>query len=212
VKFSDTEFGEFFYRSVKEDIEKVDLLLEGFHQYLLISAPLKKENTVHRLIEEALKKYQIQLKEKKVALSKRYERGLPETIVPDEPLRYIINSIFQYGVKAITPNGDMEVSTRDFMTQREVDVGLRKKERCIEVRVVFTGDSRPGEPFKEGPIFHKEEPLDLILRLVEEVVRRNRGVMEFNTDEKRVKTFLSVRVPAERREIFFYQSIDQLVN
>ncbi|MGZ3533719.1 MAG: hypothetical protein ACXU9K_00675 [Thermodesulfobacteriota bacterium] len=38
---------------------------------------------MHRLIEEVLRKYQVQLNEKGVRLSKKYEKDLPETIVPD---------------------------------------------------------------------------------------------------------------------------------
>jgi hypothetical protein len=61
AKFSDKEFGEFFYRSVTKDTGKVNLLLEGFLQYLLVNTSLKKKDTIHRLIEEVLKKYQVQL-------------------------------------------------------------------------------------------------------------------------------------------------------
>ena len=74
AKFSDKEFGEFFNRSVKKDIGKIDLLLESFLKYLAVNTPLKKKDTVHRLIEEVLDKYQVQLEEKGVKLSKKFER------------------------------------------------------------------------------------------------------------------------------------------
>ena len=56
VKLGDREFGELFYRSVTKDIGEADLLLEGFLKYLVVNTPLKKKDTIHRMIEEALEK------------------------------------------------------------------------------------------------------------------------------------------------------------
>jgi signal transduction histidine kinase len=208
VKFSDQEFGDFFYRSVTKDIGETNFLLEVFSQYLSINTPLKKKDTVHKLIEEVLKKYHVQLKERGIKLSKKFEKDLPETIVPDEPLRYILNSILQYGVKSVTPNGDMEFLTKSFILRGEMGAGqpvLKKDMRTIEIKVFFTGYKKPSEPFEESRIFHEEEQLNLILRLVKEVVRKHRGIMEFETDKKKEKALICIRFPAERREVVYYQ-------
>ena len=50
------------------------------------ATPVKKTNTVHTLIEKALKKHQLTLEQKKVKIFKRLEGDLPETTVPDEHL------------------------------------------------------------------------------------------------------------------------------
>jgi len=215
AKFSDKEFGEFFNRSVKKDIGKIDLLLESFLKYLAVNTPLKKKDTVHRLIEEVLDKYQVQLEEKGVKLSKKFEKDLPETIVPDEALRYILNSILQYGVNSVTSNGDIGLLTQSFILQGEEDadqVMLTKDGRYTEIKLVFSGYKKVSERFEEIAVVHKEEPSDLILRLVKEVVRKNRGIMKFETDEKKGKTFISIRFPSERREIVHYQPINQFMN
>ena len=215
TKISDREFGDFFYRSVKEDILKADLLLEGFLQYLFINNPLKKKDTVHRMMEEVLKDYQGQLGKKGVKLSRKYEEGLPETIIPDAPLRYILNAVLQYVVNSVTPDGDMEFLTGSFILQRDPGAGrgvLRKGERYIEIKVFFTSCKKMGRQFKESPIFQKEEPLDLLLQLAQEVVRENRGTMRFETDEKEGNTSISIRFPSERREIVYYQSVNQFMH
>ena len=215
TKFSGKELGDFFYRSVIKDIGETDLLLEGFLQYLLISNPLKKKGTVNRLIEEVSKKYQVQLEAKRIKLSRKYEEDLPETIIPDEPLRYILNSILQYGVNSVTPDGDMEFLTQSFIFQREAGArhgALRKDERHIEISLVFTGYKKWGEPSQESPVIQEEEPLSLMLRLVKEVVQKNQGIMRFETDEKKGITFISLRFPSERREIVHYQPIDRFMN
>ncbi len=214
AKSADKEWGGFCY-SIMKDIGETDLLLEAFLQYLFVNTPLKKKDTVHKLIDELLKKNQVQLEAKRVNLSKSYEEGLPETIIPNEPLKYILNAILQYGVKAIAPHGDMECSTRSLLFRGEVSAGqkvLRKGERYIEIKVVFSAYKKRGRLFGESQGVHQGGPLDLMLRLAEEVVRKNRGIMEFKTDEKSEKVFISIRFPSERREGVYYQPISKYIN
>jgi hypothetical protein len=215
AKFSDEEFGGYFYRSVSKDIEEANLLLDGFLQYLAVSTSSKKRDTVRKLIEEVLKKYRIQLEEKGIKLSKKYEKDLPETVVPDELLRYVLDSILQYGISTVTPGGDMEFSTKSSRLQKDVSARrgvLRKDERYIEIRLGFTGFKKLGGQFAGSPVF-QEEPLSLILlRLVKEVLRKNQGVMKFEKDEKEERISISLWFPSERREIVCYQPINQLIN
>ncbi len=215
TRFSDEEFGAFFYRSVSKDIQEADLLLDTFVQFLSVHTPLKKRGTVHRLVEEALKKYQVQLDEKRVRLSKKYEKDLPETIVPDGLLSYILDSVLQYGISTVTPGGDVEFSTRSSRLEKEVSVRqrvLRKEERYIEIELLFKGSEKQGEPFAETPIF-QEEPLSImLLRLAEEVVRKHQGIMKLEKDEKRGRMSISLWFPSERREIVYYPPIDPFVN
>jgi hypothetical protein len=214
-KFSDKEFGELFYQSVTQDIGKTNLLLEVFLQYLLISTPIKKRDTVHRLIQEELEKHQVKLEEKGVKLSKKFEKDLPETIVPDEPLRYILNSILQYGVNSVVPHGDMGFSTRSVILKGEESANqviLNEDGRYIEIKVIFTGYKRSSERLGGNAVFHQEEALDLILQLTKEVVRKNRGIMKFETDEENGKTLISIRFLSERRAMIYYQATHPLMS
>ena len=210
-KFSDKEFGEYFYRAVTEDIEKIDMVLNGLINYIKLNTPIRKTDTVHHLIEEVLKKHQSKLGERGIKLFKRFEKDLPETIVPDEQLRYILNSIFQYALANISPNLSMGLSTRSFVIEKEVDEDpalIKKDGRYIEISVVFMGYKKPTEQGVRGPTLQKEEPLDLILRFVKEVVQRNRGMMRIEADEKKAKTFIALRFPVERRKVVYYQSVN----
>jgi signal transduction histidine kinase len=208
-KFSDKEFGEYFYRAVTEDIEKIDMVLNGLINYIKLNSPIPKTDTVHHLIEEMLKKHQAKLEERGVKLFKKFEKDLPETIVPDEQLRYILSSIFQYALANISPNLSMGLSTRSFAVEKEMgeDPSLFKKDgRYIEISVVFMGYKKPAEQGVGTQMLQKEEPLDLILRFVKEVVKRNRGIMRIEADEKKTKTFIALRFPVERRKVVYYQS------
>ena len=208
-KFSDKEFGEYFYRAVTEDIEKIDMVLNGLINYIKLNTSIPKTDTVHHLIEEMLKKHQAKLEERGVKLFKKFEKDLPETIVPDEQLRYILSSIFQYALANISPNLSMGLSTRSFAVEKEMgeDSSLFKKDgRYIEISVVFMGYKKPAEQGVGTQMLQKEEPLDLILRFVKEVVKRNRGIMRIEADEKKTKTFIALRFPVERRKVVYYQS------
>ena len=79
--------------------------------------------------------------------------------------------------------------------------------------MIYTGHRRPteqpGSPL--GISAHqKERILDLALRLVDEIVQRNRGMMKFEEDEKKGKTAISLRFPVERRKMVYYQQPSEL--
>lgn len=48
-KFSDREFGEYYYRAVTEDIEKMEMVLNSLIEYIRLHTPIRKKNTVHHL-------------------------------------------------------------------------------------------------------------------------------------------------------------------
>ncbi len=209
-KFSDKEFGEYFYRAVTEDIEKIDMVLNGLINYVKLNTPIRKVDTVHHLMEEVLRKNQTKLEEKGIKLFKKFEKDLPETIVPDEQLKYVLNSVLQYALATISPNLSMGLYTRSFVPEKEIgeDVTLKRDGRYIEISVVFMGYKKPAEQGVGGVTLQKGEPLDLILRFVKEVVQRNRGIMRIEADEKKAKTFISLRFPVERRKVVYYQSVN----
>jgi len=206
-KFSDKAFGEYFYRAVTEDIEKIDMVLNGLVNYIKLNSPIRKTDTVHRLIEEVVRKQQSKLEGKGVKLFKKFEKDLPETIVPDEQLRYVLSSVLQYALANVSPNLSMGLYTRSFSLEKEGEGPdlLKKDGRYIEISLGYMGFKKPAEQGTGGMILQKEEPLDLILRFVKEVVQRNRGTMRIEADEKKSKTFISLRFPVERRKVVYYQ-------
>jgi hypothetical protein len=212
-KFNDKEFGESFYRFITKDIETGDLLLNGLLNYIEASAPIKKGNTVHTLIEQVLMKYRDQLEEKRIKTSKTFEKNLPETIIPDEQLKYILNCVLQYAVASMPPNGNFDLLTKSFMPQRGVggvQAFFEKVGGYIEILVVFASDRKPvggsGVALDGIPSLQKDGTLNLILRLAEEMVLRNQGMMKFETDEKKAKMIISLGFPVERREVFFLRT------
>jgi nitrogen-specific signal transduction histidine kinase len=211
-KFNDVEFKEYFYRIVTGDIEKIDSLLNSLLNYIRINTPIQKTNTIHLILEEVLKKYENQLEERNVKIFKRFEKELPETIVHDEQLKYILSSILQYAIPTIAPNGSIGFLTKTFNIQKETGDqknSLQKNGRYVEVLIVFTGYKKPIEQFETVlgiPGIQEEEAIEFELRLVKEIIQKNRGMMKFEFNEKKPRTLISLKFPIERRRLIYYQS------
>jgi len=77
--------------------------------------------------------------------------------------------------------------------------------------IVFTGYKKPVEQFGTVlgiPAVQKEEAIELELRLIKEIIQKNRGMMKFEVNEKRPRTFISLKFPIERRKLIYYQPVN----
>jgi len=214
-KFKDKEFDKFFSRFIAKEIEINDLLLTSLLSYIKTGTPIEKTNTVRTLIGQALSKYRAQLEEKDIKTAETFEEDLPETIVPDEQLKYILNSLLLYAIASTPPGGSIELLTKSSGLQRRTD-GNRtlfvKADKYVEIRVVFSRAAGPGWSGRAMPeiipFLQKDVGFDLLLRLTKEVILKNQGVMKFGTDEGKARMIVSLRFPAERRKVFFYEPMD----
>jgi len=215
-KFKDKEFNEYFNRMIDDDMKKIELVQNSLLNYIKINSPITKTNTVNKLLEEELKKYQVELEEKKIKLFKTLEKDLPETPVPDDQLRYILSCVLQYVMALIPPNRSFGLFTRSLTLRREtaVEAPLVKKEgKYVQILIVYTGSKESMGQFRatSGMFAHRKKGiLDLPLQLVDEIVQRNSGVMKFQVDEKKEKTTISLRFPVERRKVVYYQPAKDL--
>jgi len=187
------------------------MVLNSLLDYIKVHTPIRKANTVHNIIEEVLKKHQAKLDEKGVKVLKKLEKDLPETVVPDEQLKYIVSSLLQYAVALTPPNWNLGLSTRSLILDdeaTEVQSLFKRAGKYIEISVVFPGHQRPSEPASEAAPIPKEGASDLILRFAKDVALHNHGMMSIEADEKKTKTLISVRFPVERRKVVYYQTVN----
>lgn len=175
-KFKDPEFEDYFHGSVTKDIEKIESVINGLLNYVKISTPILKSNTVHFLLEETVEKFRNQIEEKNIRLLKRFEKGLPETVVHEEQLRYVFASVLQYVIAAIPPAGNIGLLTK--VPDHQKTAGDKKgpsarDDRYVEVVFGFTGYKKPSAPFRTelmNTAPQRDEATDLILRLVKEII------------------------------------------
>ena len=211
-KFGDAEFREYFYQIVTEDIERIDTVLNGLLNYIKINTPLEKTNTVHSILEDVLKRHEAQLEDKKIRIFKKFEKDLPETVVHDEQLRYIFNSVLQYAIPLIPANGSIGLLTKSLYVQRQTEDDqdvLQMGGRYIEILIVFTGFRKPAEQLETVlgiRNLRQEESIELEMRLIKEIVEQNRGRIKFEINQKRPRTLISLKFPIERRKVIYYQS------
>ncbi len=210
-KFNDGEFREHFYRIVTEDIEKIDAVMNGLVRYVKINTPIEKKDTIHFILEDVLKNHEAQLEDRSIKVFKKFEKDLPETIVHDEQLRYILNALLQYALPFISPNGSIGFLTKSFEGENETPGGRPYppgSERYIEILIVFTGYKKPFEQFETVlgiPALKTEEAIELELRLIKDIIQRNQGMMTFEVNEKKPRTVISLKFPIERRKLIYYQ-------
>jgi hypothetical protein len=55
------------------------------------------------------------------------------------------------------------------------------------------------------PTIQQEEAMELELRLIKEIVQKNRGRMRFEVNEKKPRTLISLKFLVERRKVIYYQ-------
>jgi hypothetical protein len=212
-KYGDKEFSAYLNRIIVEDIKKIELVQNSLLNYIRINNPVTKTNTVNTLIEEEIKKYELELEEKKIRIFKTLEKNLPETAVPDDQLRYILSCVLQYTMAMIPTSGNLGLFTKNVVLQKEM--GEDREWKFVEILVAYTGYRKPVEQFRSPlgiPAHQKEKILDLALRLVDEIVQRNRGVMKFEEDEKKAKATISLRFPVERRKVVYYQQSSEVTS
>lgn len=210
-KFNDPEYRDHFHRIVTEDIERIDLVLNGLLNYIKVNSPMNKTNTVHVMLEEVLKKYEDQLESKKIKIFRKLEKGLPETTFHDEQLRYIFDNVLQYVISATPLEGSLGFLTKSLILSERaetVKAPLEKENRCIEILIVFTGYKKSLGQYETVlgiPACQTEDAIELELRLVKEILERNRGMMRFEVNERKPRTLISLRFPMERRKVIYYQ-------
>lgn len=81
----------------------------------------------------------------------------------------------------------------------------------VEMVIGFNGGSKlanPSETSSGIPGDEREEAIELILKLVNEILRKNHGRMMVETNEKRPNTLITLRFPVERRNVVYYAPIN----
>jgi nitrogen-specific signal transduction histidine kinase len=211
-KVNDTEYRESFYKVVSDDIDRIDGVLNGLLNYVKVNTPLNKSNSIHQILEEALKRFEASFEDKKIKIFKRFEKDLPETILHDEQLRFVSNLLLQYILSFLPPHGSIglltKLVTRSTQSKGE-DVCPGRDSEWIEILIIFTGFKKPMctyETVFETTSPQPEDIEELELRLVRDTLKQHGGKMTIEVNEKKPRTLISLRLPIERRKVIYYSS------
>jgi hypothetical protein len=191
---------EDLFSALDSQIEKTDSMLNGLLADVNIITPTPRENALHTLIDGVLKNHQSVFEKKRARLFKEFEKDLPETAVPGDRMKYILESLVQYAWGCLPLNGSCTIVTR--FGEKEVTPGQRND--WIEVLLVYTDCSRPTEQSRwvsEIAPSRTKGPTDLEFLLAQDTLLRNRGSLSFEADEMARRTILTLRLPVERRRV-----------
>jgi len=202
-KYDDLEIRRRSHTQVKEEIKRIDSVLNTLLNFINVNTPHSKTSGLYVILEEILEASEKQLQQKDMKIYKKYENDLPDTFIHPEQVRFILHSTLQYAILS-TPPGEvigflMKSSDSHNGTGAETPSSENNR-RYIEVMIGFDGDGKSGAPGDEN-----QGMADLILRLAKDILERNHGMM--TETRKRSETILTLRFPVERRKGVYYEPI-----
>jgi hypothetical protein len=214
-KFNDPEFRKYARKSIAQDIKKIDSVLNSLLNYIQINTPIVKSNTIHLLLEEILGANEKCLSDKHIKIIKHFQKDLPETFLHDEEVKFLLNSIVQYALFSTPPHGSIGFLTRILEAQRmeggDKVISLTGRKQ-IAILVAFTDHEEPFKETDRAPSEGKGVPKDkvhqIILLLIKEIIKKYKGLIGFDIDDKESRTVISLRLPLDRRQVVYYEQLN----
>ena len=209
-KYNDGEIRKRSHTQVKEEINKIDSVLNSLLNFINVTTPITKMNTLYVILEGILDANDKLLQQKDIKIYKKYEKDLPDTFIHPEQVRFILHSVLQYAIFLTPPDEVIGI----FMKADSNGTGVGKtlsedKRRYVEVILGFSGNGKPvdqSENLSEAPRDQIKGMADLILRLAKDILERNHGMM-IETHNGKSETFITLRFPIERRKVVYYEPI-----
>ena len=204
-KFVNKDFEEFFTQ-ISSLIEQTDLLLDGFLNYVRSAAAVTRKDTVNTLIEKTLEKHHNKLEAKNIRVFKKLEKELPETVVPDEHMEFILDSIVQYSSTVMPFAGEIFFSTKSaFVTPRPTfatAVPMREdySRRSIQISATYKGSKEQFKMEMKSLSGHPETAPNLLLRLVSLLVNEHHGTIEHESDDTKAEGHIVLKFLSDRRQ------------
>jgi hypothetical protein len=210
-KANDAEARKDSRTSVMKSHKKIDLILNIFLNYIRMSQPLVKKDTIHAILEELLAGYQKDFEDKSILVSKDYHAHLLEITVHEEQLRFILSSVLQYAILTTSVNGSIRIVTKPVVLQKSPEeekiVPLKGRFSEVSIQCSYVESPIPDSGKKvESPAPPREEGFRSLLLVSREIVQRHQGSFEFKVDDRDLRKSITLRFPAERRQSFYYKS------
>jgi signal transduction histidine kinase len=212
-KSDNIEDREHSWKAMTQGFDQIVSIVNMLSSYINVTSPIVKKNTLHCILEEILESNEKELRARQIELKKTLGEELPETIFQDEQVRFILNLVLQYAILSTPSGGCIEIVTQLVDTEKEQDLSsidpLRNK-----YSEILISSSHPNHPSNESrgapevPKIERDGTSHFILRLVRELIRRNQGMIDFQRDQMKSRTCISLKFPVERRRVFYYRPVN----
>jgi len=213
-KSNSDEVRKYSWKAMTQGFNRIVSVVNMLSSYVNVASPVIKKNTIHRILEEILESNEKKLRTKNIVLMKNFDKELPETILHDEQVRFILSSVLQYAILSTPSSGSMEIVTKAVENnQKGQDLTnvVPLKSRYSEILIFSSYHEYPlneSADTTEALDIEKNGTSDFILQLVKEIIRRNQGMIEFQMDQMKSRIRISLKFPAERRQVAYYRSVN----
>jgi nitrogen-specific signal transduction histidine kinase len=209
-KYDDVEIRKSSHIQVKEEIKKIDSVLNNLLNFINVNTPIAKPNTLHVILEEILEADEKQFRQKDIKIHKKYEKDLPDTYIQPEQVRFILHAVLQYAILSTPPSETIGFLMKSSDNGTGADKTFPEdKRRYVEVIIGFNGGGKPVDPSENSSETPGDQSIglaDLTLKLAKDILERNRGMM-IETHREKSKTLIALRFPIEKRKVVHYRPI-----
>lgn len=199
------------WKAMTEGFDQIVSIVNMLSSYINVTSPIAKKNTLHCILEEILESNENELRARQIELKKTLGEELPETIFQDEQVRFILNLVLQYAILSIPSGGRIEIVTQFVSNEKDLPSMEPLGNKYSEILISsshpnYSSNESPGAP--QGPKIEREGTSHFILQLVREMIRRNQGMIDFQRDQMKSRTRISLKFPVERRRVFYYRPVN----
>ncbi len=208
-KYDDMEIRKRSHTQVKEEIKKIDSVLNNLLNFINVNTPIAKPNRLHVILEEILGADEKQFRQKDIKICKKYEKDLPDTYIQPEQVRFILHAVLQYAILSVPPGETIGFVMKSSDNGTGVEKTLPEDKRgYVEVIIGFNGGGKTdrSEGLSDTPGDQSIGLADLILKLAKDILERNRGIM-IETHREKSKSLIALRFPIEKRKVVYYRPI-----
>jgi len=210
-KSDNIEEREHSWKAMIQGFDQIVSIVNMLSSYINVTSPIVKKNTLHCILEEILESNEEKLRARQIELKKTLGEELPETIFQDEQVRFVLNLVLQYAIHSIPSGGRIEIVTQFVSHEKDLPSiePLRNKYSEILIFSSPPDDSSNESPgASEVPKTERDGTSRFILRLVREMIQRNQGMIDFQRDQMKSRTRISLKFPVERRRMFYYRPVN----
>jgi hypothetical protein len=212
-KSNNNEDRDHSWKAMTQGFDQIVSIVNMLSSYINVTSPIVKKNTIHCILEEILESNEKKLHARQIELKKTLGEELPETIFQDEQVRFILNLVLQYVILSTPSSGSIEIVTQFVNNQKEQDLSSNDplKGKYSEILISsscpnYSLNESPDAP--EVPKIERDGTSHFILRLVREMIRRNQGMIDFQMDQMKSRTRISLKFPVERRRVAYYRPVN----
>jgi hypothetical protein len=209
--YDDVEIRKCSRTQVREEIKKIDSVLNTLLNFINVNTPVTKTSTLYQILEEVLEASDKQFRQKDIKIYKKCENDLPDTFIHPEQVRFILHSALQYAILSTPPDKVIGLLMKSSDSKNGTGAEKPSPENnrgYIEVMIGFTEGGKPVDPsenLSETPQDQGKGMADLILKLAKDTLERNRGMMI--ETRRKSEMIITLRFPIERRKVVYYEPI-----